>query len=173
LAVKQGFVPTVRLVTVTGREHVKVTLDMSDQPPLRPSESLVSSGALDNKGTTRGRAASGTSSPLLVPSVVATAAFAVATGTFAWLALNAKHRFEVQLDTFQNSKTPIENSRSNMKTYGYLTDAFGAATIISGSVALYLALTSNSSPGKPKESSSNRSVVLAPTLGGMAVHGSW
>jgi tetratricopeptide (TPR) repeat protein len=171
--VKQGFAPLVTLVTATNKERLVVTLDSTDLPLLQPSESLGSSASLTNTEITRRRAPSGRSNTLFVSSVTATAVFAVATGTFAWLTLDAKSRFENQLGKLQNSKSPIDDERSTMKTYGYLTDGFGAATLISGGVALYLALTSSSSTEKRKEGQNARSVVLAPTLGGMAVHGSW
>jgi hypothetical protein len=152
---------------------LKVKLDLTEQTLAYPREAPASSAAIANTETPRRKPASDGSNTLLVTSVVVTAAFAVATGTLAWLALDAKKRFESDLGTFQTNKATIEDSRSRMKTYAYVTDGLGAATVISGGVALYLALTGNSSQGKRKDSANNRSIVLVPTLDGMAIHGSW
>jgi hypothetical protein len=172
-AVKPGYAPTVRIVTPASKERLSVKLDVTEQTASRPRESPFTSTAIANTETARRNAASGGSNTLLLTSVVATAALAVATGTFAWLALDAKKTFDNNLNTLQNSNATIEDSRSRMKTYAYLTDGLGAATVISGGVALYLALTSTSSTEKRKESAQKRSIVLAPTVGGMALHGSW
>jgi hypothetical protein len=171
-AAKPGYAPAVRVVTVASRERLKVSLDVAQQPAARSDEAPPTTTSVARNETAGRRAGSDGSRTLLLTSVVATAAFAVATGTFAWLALDAKRTFERDLDTFEASKKDIDNARSRMKTYAYLADGLGAATVISGGAALYLALTSGSK-GNRRESANTRSVVLAPTVGGMTVHGSW
>jgi hypothetical protein len=170
-AAKPGYAPTVHVVTVASRERLKVTLDVAEQPLSGSADSPATSTAVA-RNDLAGRRADGSRTWLLT-SVVATGALAVATVTFAWLALDAKKSFDRDLDTFQVSPSALDDSRSRMKTYAYVTDALGAATIISGGVALYLALTSSGTKATRKDSSNTRSVVLAPTVGGMVVHGAW
>jgi len=47
---------------------------------------------------------------------------------------------------------------------------FGAATLISGGVVLYYLL---SDPAPKKLSEKKRSFALAPTVGGLVLHGEW
>jgi hypothetical protein len=60
----------------------------------------------------------------------------------------------------------LEDARAKSKRYGYITDALGAATVVLGAVALYLAVTSPGAPPRPQSSKVNTSLVLAPTVGG-------
>jgi preprotein translocase subunit SecY len=173
LAVKPGYTLPARLVTATSKEHVKVRLDLTEQLASTSSALSVTATALATPESAKRYSTSTSSNTWLVTSAVATAAFAITTGVFAWQTVATKKDFDKQIDTFQSNRAPIEDARSTMKTYAYLTDAFAAATVISGGAALYLALTRGSSTAKRKESSNNRSVVLAPSLGGLELHGSW
>jgi hypothetical protein len=172
-AVKPGYAPSVRVVTAAGKDRLKVKLDLTEQTLSQPRESLGTSSLVANTENARKRAALDSSRTALVTSVVVTAGLAVATGAFAWLALDAKKNFDNELNTIPGAEQNIRDARSKLKTYAYITDGLGAATVISGGVALYLALTSSSPTGRRKESSNSRSVVLAPTVGGMMLHGSW
>ena len=102
-----------------------------------------------------------------------TASCAVVTGVFGWLALDAKKDFDNQLNAFPSTKAQIDDSRSKMKAYAYLTDGFAAATLVSGGVALYVALTGQSESKRNQVSYVRPSVNLTPTLGGMVLHGVW
>ena len=106
----------------------------------------------------------------LITSGVVTTGFAIATGVFGVMALNAKSDFNKQLAKIRNSKDNVDSARSTMKTYAHLTDAFGAATLISGGVAMYFLL---SDPAPKKLSETKRSLALAPTVGGLLLHGEW
>jgi tetratricopeptide (TPR) repeat protein len=167
-AVKAGHTDAVHLVTVAGKEHVKVTLDFPEEVPSVLREKQTTTPVIIKNVPVPQESRVG-----LVASVAVTASCAIATGVFGWLALNAKSDFNKQLDTFPITKDKIDSARSKMKTYAYITDGLGAVTLVSGGLALYFALTGSSNPGKHKVAYSSRSVVLTPTLGGMALHGSW
>jgi hypothetical protein len=106
-------------------------------------------------------------------SLSTTAVLAVATGVCGYLALGAQKDLKNQLNVYPNTKDRIEDARTKSKNYGYLTDALGAATIISGGVALYFALSHGGAPQKAKSRNTDVSVVLAPTVGGMVLQGSF
>ena len=177
-AVKAGYTVAVRSVTVAGKDRVKVTLDIPEPAVARPIDRLSatkpspfttqpSPTVIESEAPTHG------SRTALVVSLAVTASCAVATGVFGGLALNAKKDFDTQLNAFPGTKAQVDDSRSKMKAYAYVTDGFAAATLVSGVVALYVALTNRSESAQRQVSYVRPSVKLTPTLGGMVLHGAW
>lgn len=158
-AVKPGYAVMARVITVVGMEKAKVVFDFS--APARGGVVLDLQGEPAPKEPPRIG---------LITSTVVAGGFAVATGIFGILALDAKRDFNDELARFPNTKDNIDSARDKMKNYAYLTDAFGAATLVSGGVALYFLFTENASK---KHSSTKTSVALAPTVGGMVLQGEW
>jgi hypothetical protein len=109
----------------------------------------------------------------LVVSLATTTALGVATGVCGYLALRAQKDLKDQIGIYPNARDNIENARVKSKNYGYVTDALGAATLVSGGVALYFALTHRGDSPERKPAKANKSVVLAPTWGGMVLEGSF
>jgi tetratricopeptide (TPR) repeat protein len=167
-AFKAGSPEMSRMVTVAGKENLKIELRM-DEPSQPVSAAANSSKSLPVTVTTEAR-----SEPSRIPlilSVSVAVTCAAATGVFGYLALDAQKKFKDQVKTFPNSRAEIEDARAQSKRYAYLADGFGAATVVSGSIALYLALTHHWS--KPKSAKPIKEVVFAPTLGGIAVQGAF
>ncbi len=183
-AVKAGAPEVARSITLAGKESARVELNVESpaSAPLvssaaassslaaaKPSASLAldpgaqaSTAAKKEPGSFR-RAG-------LVISMTTTVALAVGTGAFGYLAYQAQQDLEAQVKTYPTTREQIEDARNKSKRYGYLTDAFGAATLLSAGVAIYLAATQDgdsaaSPPKKPNP------LAVAPTLGGMVLHG--
>jgi len=170
-AFKAGSPLAVRVVTVAGKETAKVDFHIEDSPA--GSALGTKSIASPSSGLAISQART-PSAPSRVPLIVATsttAALAVATGIFGYLALGAQQDLKDQVAKYPNTKSNIEDARSKSKHYAYMTDGFGAATIVSGGVALYLALSHNADVAKAKNNKGETSIVLAPTVGGMVLHG--
>jgi tetratricopeptide (TPR) repeat protein len=165
-AVKPGYAVASRAVTVAGTEKAKVTLEIAELGPNPPAEQSAT--------VTLPKTVVETASPVrashtgLTVSLVATASCAVATGVLGWLALKSKKDFESELDKIPNTRDRVDSARNKTKNYAYLTDALGAATVISGGVALYFALT-----GSTDSASRQSSIAWSPTVGGMVLHGAW
>jgi hypothetical protein len=166
-AFKAGSPEMFRVVTVAGKENMKIELDIDE--PTRPVAST--SSRRSSPVTVTAEAPSEPSRIPLILSASVAATCAVATGVFGYLALDAQRKFKDQVNRFPNSRTEIEDARTQSKRYGYLTDGFAAATMVSGGIAVYLALTHPWS--KPKTAKRAREIVFAPTLGGMAVQGAF
>jgi tetratricopeptide (TPR) repeat protein len=169
-AVKAGSPEAVRVVTVAGRETLKV--DIHVEPPTVLTPAKATSGqrvpiVLKTEAPERPSHAG------LIVSLSTTTALAVGTGVFGYLALRAQNDFENQLKVYPTTKDKIENARTKSKNYGYITDAFGAATVLSGGAAIYFWLTSESSNPKPAKPAKATVVGLAPTLGGMVLQGNF
>jgi hypothetical protein len=168
-AFKAGSGEMFRVVTVAGKENLKVELRLDE--PSRPVSAAAGGGAKSSPFVVSAEPRSGPSRiPLILTSSVALTC-AVATGVFGYLALDAQKKFKDQVNTFPNSRSEIEDARSQSKHYAYLADGFGAATAVSGGVALYLLLTHSGS--KPKTDQPSKDVVLAPTPGGVVMQGSF
>jgi tetratricopeptide (TPR) repeat protein len=173
-AVKSGYAVTARVVTVVGREKAKLVMDMA--APVEPQAGRVRSPAAGAEKEMPAFLSERDPAPKapprigLITSTVVTGGCAIATGIFGLLALSAKSDFNAELNKIPNTKDNVDSARTKMKTYAHLTDAFGAATLVSGSVALYFLLTDTRSP---KSSSTKSSVALVPTVGGMLLHGAW
>jgi tetratricopeptide (TPR) repeat protein len=179
-ALKAGSPEAVRILTVAGKERVKIEFQISESASTseQPVSSVESTSA-PNTGMSSAPLIVETQAPAkpgrtgLIVSLSTTAALAVGTGVFGFLALKAQHDLNDQINTYPNTKDKIEDARSKSKTYGYVTDALGAATLISGGVALYIALTHRGDSPKAKSSETNIPIVLAPTVGGMVLQGSF
>jgi hypothetical protein len=171
-AAKSGSPDAVRMVTVAGRESVKVEFQM-DVPVLssaKPSPSfLVPSASLTEKPSTP----SAPSRLGLIVSLTTTAALAVGTGVCGYLALGAQKDLDAQLKTYPNTSKNIEDARTKSKNYGYATDALGAATLLSGGAALYFALSHRGDSATRSSGKTEKPITLAPTLGGMVVQGNF
>ena len=169
MAVKSGYTVAARMITVGGKEKAKVSLEIANlvkEPVADRSKSpFLDAGMVKAEPAPKAPLRVG----LITSGVVATGC-AVATGVFGVMALNAKNDFNNQLSKIPNSKDNVDSARSTMKTYAQLTDVFGAATLISGGVVLYYLL---SDPAPKKLSEKKRSFALAPTVGGLVLHGEW
>jgi PEGA domain len=171
-ASKAGSSEAVRVLTVAGRESVKVELQIS--MPLASSANLTpSAGSSITPLFAKTQSPTAPSRIGVIVSLSTTAALAVGTGVFGYLALGAQKKLNDQLNVYPNTKSNIEDARANSKHYGYLTDAFGCATIVSGGVALYLAILHRSDVAAQKSKKANESIVLTPTVGGMVLQGSF
>lgn len=159
--VKPGYTVAARMVTVVGREKSKVTVDIAASA----QDGTGFAGSIQRESGQRAPVRVG-----LITSAVVAGGCAIATGVFGALAWQARGDFNNELDKVFNSKGNVDSARTRMKTYAYLTDAFGAATLISGGAVLYFLLTDT---GSKKTSKGRASVALAPTVGGMLLHGQW
>jgi hypothetical protein len=168
-AFKAGAREMFRVITVAGKENLKIELRIDEPTP--PGSIAAVSSTKSSPTMLTGEPRSGPSRIPLILSASVALTCAVATGVFGYLALDAQKKFKDQVNTFPNSKQEIEDARAQSRHYGYLADGFGAATVVSGGIALYLALTHSWS--KSKSSKPSQEVVFAPTLGGMVMHGSF
>lgn len=181
-AAKAGFAQTIRTVTVAGKESLRIELTLGETAPppalVGASAGPTSLGpSLPAPSATASIAGSQPAGPPgrtgLVVSLSTTAALAIGTGVAGYLALAAQRDLEDQVKTYPNTKDKIEDARSKSKRYGYITDALGAATLVSGGVALYFALSHGSDGAKPKSAKAGTPLVLVPTVGGMVLEGSF
>jgi hypothetical protein len=166
--VKAGLPEAVRVVTVAGRETVKVDLHLDEPVAVAPSQTQT---AQEVPVIATMESPAPPSHLGLIVSLSTTAALAVGTGIFGYLALHAQDDFKSQLNTYPNTKDQIESARTKSKNYGYIADAFGAATILSGGAALYFALTAG--PSRAPKPGKAMVVGWAPTLGGMVLQGAF
>jgi tetratricopeptide (TPR) repeat protein len=174
-AVKAGYAVAARMVTVVGTETVKVAIHIA-APLQAQGEGRLTSAAGDAATETSPSfiqsepAQTAPSRTALITTTAVAGGCAVATAIFGILALNAKRDFDRALDATSSTKDNIDSARSKMKNYANLADAFGAATLVSGGVALYFLFSDS---GSRKASSTKSSVALAPTVGGMLLYGEW
>jgi len=168
MAVKPGYSVAARVVTVGGKEKAKVDLEIA---PL--AKDSVADRGRGTAATLTGAKAAPPKSPArvaLITTGVVAGGCAIATTVFGFLALDAKTNFNNELLKIPNTKDNIDSARSKMKTYARLTDAFGAATLVSGGVALYLLLSDSTPKAKTEKKTS---VALYPALGGLSLQGAW
>jgi hypothetical protein len=171
-AFKEGSPEAVRVITVAGTESLKINLRI-DEPIARAAPPITRGGPTSVPVIVKTQGPTEPSRMPLIVSLSATAAFAVATGVFGYLALDAQTNLTNQVNTYPNTRDQIENARSKSRNYAYIADAFGAATVVSGGVALYLALTHWGDWSRSKPRKMNKAIVIAPTVGGMVMEGSF
>jgi tetratricopeptide (TPR) repeat protein len=172
--VKSGYPVAARIVTVAGGDQVKVKLEMLSPgdlltprikpPPVAASPVIPLIESAPPKKSRR---------TTVTASLVVAGSCAVATGVFGWLLLSAKGDFDAEVSKTPYDRTKAEDLRSRALAYQYLTDGFAIAALASGGVALYFALTDDSDSAQRKRSSLKQSVAVAPTVGGLVLHGTW
>jgi tetratricopeptide (TPR) repeat protein len=182
-AFKNGAPEAVRMVTVAGKESVKIELQINESivtPAASAPSAVPPSVPVIEKTQPRAVSLIKTTQPPVTPgrtglivSLSTTAVLGVGTGVFGYLALNAQKDLKDQVNTYPNSRANIENARTRSKNYGYVADALGAATIISGGVALYFVLSHSGVSPKPKSGKAIEAIVVAPTVGGIVFQGSF
>ncbi|HEY5284078.1 MAG TPA: hypothetical protein VIM14_14895 [Polyangia bacterium] len=171
-AIKPGSPEAVRVLTVAGREELKIELRI-DLPAVATTKVTQGTASPSTPLVAKAQSPATPSRTGLVVSLTTTAALGVATGVCGYLALRAQKDLKDQIGIYPNTRDNIENARVKSKNYGYVTDALGAATLVSGGVALYFVLTHRGDSPERKPAQANKSVVLAPTLGGMVLEGSF
>jgi len=173
--IKVGYPGVARIVTAAGGEQVKVKLELTALPDgwTRPAEAGASpltgppTALVESEPPTKPRRT------VLAASLAVASTCAVATGVFGWLFLTTKSDFDAEVSRTPYNRTKAESLRSKAMTYQYLTDGFGIAALISGGAALYLALSNHPDTTQRKRSSIKQTIAVAPTVGGLVVHGSW
>lgn len=175
-AVKAGMPVASRTVTLAGKETVKVDLHLDI--PLAGSSSVPAKLRANAEPASPSLTASaeppGPPSRLpLVLSLSTTAALGVATGIVGYLALSAQSDLKNQINTYPSTKDQIDSARAKSKNYGYAADALGAATIISGAASVYFLLSRRTDQQQAASQKHAGSVIVAPTLAGMMVEGSF
>jgi hypothetical protein len=167
-AFRAGSPEAVRVLTVAGRETVKVDLQI-DLPTVASAKFAPATALSSASLSAKAQAPTAPSRVGLIVSLSTTAVLAAGTGVCGLLALRAQKNLNDQINTYPNTKSNIENARTRSKNYGYATDALGAATLLSGGAALYFVISHSSN--SPKSGKTNRPIAVAPTLGGLVVEG--
>jgi hypothetical protein len=174
--VKAGLPIAARTVTVAGKESTKV--DIHIEPPAAGALA-ASAKATGNAGITSASLNAKAQTPAsrsrlpLILSLSATGALGIATGVVGYLALSAQNDLKNQINTYPNTKDQIDSARTRSKNYGYAADALGAATIISAAASVYFLLSHRNDQRESGGKKQGGSVVVAPTLDGMMVQGSF
>ena len=169
-ASKAGSPEAVRVLTVAGKENVKVELQI-DVLTVASAQLAPSAVSPPASFIVKPQVHSEPSRTGLIVSLSTTAVLAVATGVSGYLALGAQKKLNDQVNLYPNTKVNIEDARTKSKNYGYVTDALGGATLISGGVALYFALSNRGDSPTQKSRKTNKSIALIPTIGGMVLEG--
>jgi tetratricopeptide (TPR) repeat protein len=171
-ATQAGSPEVVRMLTVAGRENVKIELQIAvptvTSAKLGPGATSPTAPLLLKTQVQGPPSRTG-----LLVSLSTTAVLAVGTGVCGYLALGAQKKLKDQVNTYPNSSENIEDARTKSKNWGYVTDALGAATLISGGVAVYLAIVHSGDSPAPKRAKPTKAIVMAPTLGGMVLTGNF
>lgn len=171
-ATKAGSPEAVRLLTVAGREDLKVELRI-DVPTVALAKVTPGTVSASTPLVAKAQAPVTSSRTGLAISLTTTATLAVATGVCGYLALHAQKDLKDQVSVYPNTRDNIENARVKSKNYGYVTDALGAATLVSGGVALYFALSHRGDSPERMPAKAKKAIVVAPTFGGMVLAGSF
>lgn len=173
-AIKVGHPSVVSLVTVTGAEKKNVSLEFvkSKGGDLVEGAGVAAGGMRDAELVSQGSVKKPSRVGLITSSVLA-GGCAVATGVFGILTLRARNDFDSELKHVPGSSQGVDDARSKMKSYALATDILGAATLLSAGAAVYFLFADNAPPQASKASGAKGSVALAPTVGGLVLHGAW
>jgi len=178
-AVKPGYPVAARIITVAGTDRSKVKLEIVtplDGEPSNPATETTATPAVAKPASPRLRDAeprTPVSRKWLVVSLSVAGGCAVVTGISGWQMLAAKNDFDSEVAKTPYSKPVADSARSRALTYQALTWGFGAATLASGGLALYLALTGDGDSGQGNRAKAQRSIAVVPGVNGLVLHGVW
>jgi tetratricopeptide (TPR) repeat protein len=173
--VKPGFPVAARIVTLAGEEQANIKLELvslSEAQPAKPAPPAQGTLSKPLPPTSH----EPEQKPLwtrtgFVVSLTVAGGCALATGIFGWRLLVAKNEFDRIVSHMPYDRAEAESVRSRAMAYQVLTYGFGAATLVSGGLALYLSLEGESRVGK--QAYKRRSIALSATVNGVVVHGNW
>ncbi len=159
-AFKPGSPEAVRVVTVAGKETVKIDLAVNERLEQLSAKSAPF-GPVAVASETGSRSPSTPSPAPYIAALSVTGALAAGTAVFGYLALAAQRDLNNQVNTFPNTPGRIEDARTRSRDYGYITDGFGAATLVGAGTASYLVLAYRGE-AKARRRKMLESVALAP-----------
>jgi len=178
-AVKPGYPVAARILTVAGSDRSEVKLEIVTPLDVRPSKlatAPTATPAVAKPASPRLREAepqTPASRKWLIVSLSIAGGCAVATGISGWQMLAAKNDFDSEVAKTPFSKPVADSARSRAMTYQDLTWGFGAATLASGGIALYMALTGDRDSGQRNRANAERSLAVLPVVNGLALRGVW
>jgi hypothetical protein len=170
LSAVKGGLAAAKTITVAGGDHINLALEFLDVKAPKKRPDFFDDAETESR--TQSKSSTSQSRARLVASLAVTGASAVTAGVLGWLALRAKRDFDRDLGTFNVSSSQLDSDRSHLRTYALVTDVAVAATLVSAGVSVYFAFSRSSEPA-PQTAMPRPFVALAPTLGGMVVHGGW
>lgn len=178
-AVRAGYAVVTRVVSITGGEQATIRLELATPTELLtskpmaalPPQSAVVPAPLATVDATE--ASSVRSRRGLIASLTVATGCAVATGVFGWRMLLAKRDFDREVAKTPYDRAAVDSARSRALTYQYLTDGFGAATLVAGGVALYLVFSDDGGAAQRKRGKGKQALRLAPSGTGLVVQGAW
>jgi tetratricopeptide (TPR) repeat protein len=172
ITLTKGSVNASRSIEVAGGEHAELTLDLNssdDQahPAQREHAPSAPASARDQRaspGATRlsqgpddGKSDGNTATWV---GVITTGALAVATGVVGGLAIAAKHDYDTTLDKYPIAPGDVADARSETRKRALAADILGAATLLSGGITIWVALSNNH---RDSNASGNVGVTVTPT----------
>jgi PEGA domain len=154
--IRVGFAPLPEPATVnTGRHQVTVhvTGHEADSRVIDIAGQQDVTVAIDNDLVAPGGGATGAANPqptepagppsrtAMITAWTFTGVFGVATTVTGIIALSDASTLSNLRNTFPTSKSDLDSQRSKVTTAAALTDAFGAATLVSAGLAVYLTIS--------------------------------
>jgi hypothetical protein len=152
---KPGYEPASRQLSIVGGDSM--VLQMRLEPVAAP-RSIVRSPADLAPRDTEG----GTSTRAWI-SAGATALLAGATATCAVLATRENAALDRELREHQQTPAQLDDTRSRVRTYAALTDAFGVATLVGLGATLFFAVTGSDAPASSTERTDRVRVLVGST----------
>jgi hypothetical protein len=155
---KVGYAPHQQTITVAGGETQRLEVTLQPESRLAIRSEAPSQERASHASIVRDRA------PFWI-SLVATAAFGATSAVMAIATVDKKSDFERDLGAFPANLQQIDSDRSKLKLYAGLTDAFGAAALVSAGCLVYFVLSGSSPAGETK----SQSLRVGPGTGGPGV----
>jgi tetratricopeptide (TPR) repeat protein len=131
---KPGYEPVSRQLTIVGGDSVVVQMHLDPIATTETGARPPAEGNVDRRG------ADGGANTALWLSAGATTLLAGATATFAVLATRENAALDRELRQYQEDPTQLDDTRSRVRTYAALTDAFGVATVVGLGATLFFAV---------------------------------
>jgi PEGA domain len=153
---KRGYVSAVHTLKVVGGDRPRLLLT------LQPTDA---EGAVPPTTTS-----TSAQRPSYLPFWIASAStltFAVVALSTGLMARRTDRDLDAALNQLPASSALIEYERSRVRTFAAVTDGFGAAALVGLGVSAYLLIRP---PGAAAE---KRRLAVAPTLGGLSLHGTF
>ena len=171
---KEGFVPSLQTLTVAGGEDVRIDSELKPvramgEPAPVMAPPVQESRPLPEQDTPQ-KVEEASNAPMWI-TLVTTGLFAGGAVTFALLTRKSDQELDNELDRIPANPNRIDDARDELKRNALFTDAFTAASVVSGGFFLYFALSGSGSSSRSQ--ATNTGVRVAPAGTGVRVLGTF
>jgi hypothetical protein len=165
---KLGFFERSTSVTLAGRDHVTVQMDLSRIPETSGERVVIERPIEPSAQRQPERIAPARSQTPIWVGWAATGTLAVSAGVFGYLGVTKANQLESMRNDYGVTRSELESTRNTAHTLLVISDVTAASALVLGGVSLYLTLTGGErTPTQRADQRAHVALTLGPSNVGL------